>query len=133
MPRGRALLARPRVPETAGAGSKRETAPLRDRRRHLAPTAPDTLPAYPFRGGDPFVLDDHPDVLFAGGAPHFATSLAVRADGAAATRVVALPAFAETGVAALVDLATLDVERLHFDVADALPAVDAAAAAAAAE
>ena len=35
--------------------------------RHLCPSAPDTLRAYPFRNSDPFVIDNKgPDVLFSG-------------------------------------------------------------------
>ena len=83
--------------------------------RVLAPTAPDTLPAYPFNDADPFVIDDQPDLLFAGDAPHFATSKAKRPDGSPAATLLALPSFARTGVCALVDLNTMDVERLHFD------------------
>ena len=96
--------------------------------RVLAPTAPDTLPSYPFQDADPFVIDDAPDVLFAGSAPAFATSAAVRPDGSRAARVVALPSFATTGVCCLLDLATLDVERLEFaPPADAAPPATASA------
>merc|ERR1719401_2320642 len=35
--------------------------------RHLAPTAPDTLPAQPFEKADPFVIETRPHVLFSGG------------------------------------------------------------------
>ena len=34
--------------------------------RHICPTAPDTLRCFPFREGDPFVIDKAPDVFFAG-------------------------------------------------------------------
>ena len=34
--------------------------------RHLAPTAPDTLPCYPFCDTDPFVLGECPHVYFVG-------------------------------------------------------------------
>ena len=80
-----------------------------------APTAPDTLPSYPFKDGDPFVMDDPPDVLVSGAAPAFATSLASTKAGEACARLVCLPSFAETGVCAVLDLETLAVERLCFD------------------
>jgi DNA polymerase delta subunit 2 len=83
--------------------------------RHAAPTAPDTLPSYPFKDGDPFVMDDPPDVLVSGAAPAFATSLASTKTGEACARLVCLPSFAETGVCAVLDLETLAVERLCFD------------------
>jgi DNA polymerase delta subunit 2 len=34
--------------------------------RHMAPTAPDTLPCYPFCDSDPFVLEECPHVYFCG-------------------------------------------------------------------
>ena len=83
--------------------------------RHAAPTAPDTLPSYPFKDGDPFVLEDPPDILISGAAPAFATSLASTKAGEACARLVCLPSFAETGVCAVLDLETLAVERLCFD------------------
>ena len=83
--------------------------------RHAAPTAPDTLPSYPFKDGDPFVMEDPPDVLVSGAAPAFATSLASTKAGEACARLVCLPSFAETGVCAVLDLETLAVERLCFD------------------
>ena len=42
---------------------------------HLAPTAPDTLPAYPFVDEDSFVLERHcPHVYFVGNQERFAFS-----------------------------------------------------------
>jgi len=87
--------------------------------RHLAPTAPDSLSSYPFAGSDPFVLDNDqpvPTVLFSGGASYFATSLATRQSDPSCgnTRIVALPSFAQTGIAIIVDLDTLQVEQLSF-------------------
>lgn len=43
--------------------------------RHLVPTAPDTLTAYPFQNIDPFVLEATPHVMFAGNQPRFATRM----------------------------------------------------------
>ena len=85
-------------------------APIAD----AAPTAPDTLPSYPFKDGDPFVMEDPPDILISGAAPAFATSLASTKAGEACARLVCLPSFAETGVCAVLDLETLAVERLCF-------------------
>lgn len=41
----------------------------------LAPTAPDTLPCYPFSDEDPFIVKECPHVLFAGNAPQFKTTI----------------------------------------------------------
>ncbi|CAN0294535.1 unnamed protein product, partial [Scytosiphon promiscuus] len=42
--------------------------------RHMAPTAPETLGCYPFVTEDPFIIEECPDVFFAGNQPQFATS-----------------------------------------------------------
>lgn len=90
--------------------------------RHLAPTAPDTLAAYPYFDADPFILDACPHVFFAGGQPAFATALVEQGgDGsgapAASVRVVAVPNFAATGCVVLLNLATLACHPVYFDAA----------------
>jgi hypothetical protein len=75
--------------------------------RHMAPTAPDTLPCFPFSGGDPFVIDALPHLYFAGGQPGFGSAwVAAPGCGAGGTRVVAVPSFAKTGAGVLVDLSS---------------------------
>lgn len=41
----------------------------------LAPTAPDTLPCYPYYDNDPFIIKMCPHVLFAGNASQFKTGI----------------------------------------------------------
>lgn len=41
----------------------------------LAPTAPDTLPCYPYTEEDPFIIKRCPHVLFAGNTPEYQTCL----------------------------------------------------------
>lgn len=41
----------------------------------LAPTAPDTLPCYPFYDEDPFIIKQCPHILFAGNTSKFQTSV----------------------------------------------------------
>jgi DNA polymerase delta subunit 2 len=81
--------------------------------RHLAPTAPDTLAAYPYFDADPFIMDSTPHVLFAGGQPAFGSRL-VRGEGGQVTRCVAVPDFSASGCVVLVNLATLDCHPLRF-------------------
>ena len=83
--------------------------------RHLAPTAPDTLAAYPYFEEDPFILRECPHVLFAGGQPEFATAVAGGGDGGPAVRLVAVPSFAATGCVVLLNLATLACHPVYFD------------------
>ena len=91
--------------------------------RHLAPTAPDTLSAYPFAGVDPFVIaaDRLPHVLFAGAADAFDSRLVADAADPARTqvRIVSVPAFATTRTAVLLDISRPDfpVQPLCFRVA----------------
>lgn len=79
--------------------------------RHVAPTAPDTLWCFPFADKDPFIIDKRPHVYLVGNQPEFATSLVRSEDDpdASPTRVVLVPRFAETGLIALVDIASPDL------------------------
>eukprot|EP00753_Platysulcus_tardus_P005572 PLAT13489.1.p1 GENE.PLAT13489.1~~PLAT13489.1.p1 ORF type:complete len:467 (-),score=174.74 PLAT13489.1:717-2117(-) len=85
--------------------------------RHTAPTAPDSLPCYPFSDHDPFVLTDCPDILFAGNQQRFESRIVEGEDG---QRVLclSLPVFARTGTAVLVDLDTLAATPLSFALDD---------------
>lgn len=83
--------------------------------RHLAPTAPDTLAAYPYYDNDPFILGSTPHVLFAGGQPAFATALVEGDGGSPSCRVVAVPNFCSTGCVVLVNLSTLACHPVYFD------------------
>lgn len=79
--------------------------------RHMAPTAPDTLPCYAFFDDDPFIISSCPHVFFAGNAPRFETKL-LDHHLQQQVRLVAVPSFWETGIAALVDLSTLEVRPI---------------------
>lgn len=83
--------------------------------RHLIPTAPDTLASYPYFDADPFIMNEAPHVLFAGCQPEFSTSLVKGTDGQV-VRIVAVPEFASSGMMVLVNLRTLGVHPVHFDV-----------------
>ena len=80
---------------------------------HLAPTAPDTLPCFPFLDGDPFVLDEAPHIYFAGDQPRFQTTMVEGAQGQR-VRVLMVPRFDRTGQLVLVDLNTLEPEVVQF-------------------
>ncbi len=82
--------------------------------RHLAPTAPDTLAAYPYFESDPFILESSPHVLFAGGQPAFATGVA-EVEGGGSVRLVAVPNFCTTGCVVLVNLSTLACQPIYFE------------------
>lgn len=85
--------------------------------RLLAPTAPDTLWCYPYQNEEPFVLQDGwcPHLYFVGNQDKFATSIVEGPEGQR-VRCVAVPKFAETHELVLVDLATLEVEIVKFEI-----------------
>ncbi|KAH9258879.1 hypothetical protein BASA81_002943 [Batrachochytrium salamandrivorans] len=82
--------------------------------RHLAPTAPDTLCAYPFHDRDPFVLagPNIIDLAFAGDCHQFATNWLQ------GTRFVCVPNFSVTKQIVLVDLSSpmLEATTVEFEV-----------------
>ena len=89
---------------------------------HLCPTAPDSLACYPYLQEDPFVMEELPDVVFAGGMHKFETTIVEDFSGHAAqahrTRVVCVPSFKLTREVVLVDLVTLDTKVVSFGQAD---------------
>ncbi|CAK9114621.1 DNA polymerase delta subunit 2 (Pol31 polymerase delta subunit) [Durusdinium trenchii] len=70
--------------------------------RHLAPTAPDTLPTQPFEETDPFVIDAVPHVLFSGGHDKFASKW--HSSGQGGTQCICVPAFWKHPAIVLVNL-----------------------------
>ncbi|KAI5358914.1 putative DNA polymerase alpha/delta/epsilon, subunit B, DNA polymerase delta/II small subunit family [Septoria linicola] len=82
--------------------------------RLSAPTAPDTLPCYPFQDGDKFVVKECPHVYFVGNQPRFETNTIEGPQGQA-VRLVAVPSFRETGEVVLLDLEDLTVDIIKFE------------------
>lgn len=82
--------------------------------RHCIPTAPDSLAAYPYCDADPFILDEAPHVLFAGGQPKFSTSL-IKGPQGQTIRTVAVPDFSTLPVMVLVNLKTLEATPIEFN------------------
>ncbi|XP_042241148.1 DNA polymerase delta subunit 2-like [Homarus americanus] len=80
---------------------------------HLAPTAPDTLTAYPYYNEEPFVIDMCPDVLFTGNQESFGTQI-IEGAGDHKISLVSVPRFSSTGTCVLVNLRTLQCQLLCF-------------------
>mmetsp|Transcript_15338 Transcript_15338/g.33363 ORF Transcript_15338/g.33363 Transcript_15338/m.33363 type:complete len:609 (+) Transcript_15338:293-2119(+) len=76
---------------------------------HIAPTGPDSLPTYPAFEHDPFVMEEKPDLYFAGNCDKYSTK--ITDDG---TRLICIPSFDRTGQAVLVNVKTLDCEVISF-------------------
>ncbi len=84
--------------------------------RHIIPTAPDSLAAYPYSDEDPFIIEETPHVLFAGGQAAYGTTKVQGPDGQV-TRVVSIPEFSQQPMMVLVNIHTLDVQPVYFDTA----------------
>ena len=77
--------------------------------RHLCPTAPDTLRAFPYVEEDPFVVHEAPHVYFAGNQAQYGerlvtTGLATRVN---AVKLIAIPTFRKTHSIVLLDVSSL--------------------------
>lgn len=70
---------------------------------------------YPFQDNDQFVIEECPHVYFVGSQPAFETAIV---DGPAgqSVRLIAVPKFKETGEVVLLDMDTLEVETVNFEI-----------------
>jgi DNA polymerase delta subunit 2 len=70
---------------------------------------------YPFQDKDQFVIEECPHVYFVGNQPRYDTTVI---DGPAGqhVRLVTIPKFHATGELVLLDVETLEVEIVKFDV-----------------
>ncbi|KAL1863075.1 hypothetical protein VTK73DRAFT_6477 [Phialemonium thermophilum] len=83
--------------------------------RCSAPTAPDTLWAYPFQEDEPFVMTSCPHLYFVGCQPEFASRV-IQGPAGQAVRLIAVPSFSTSREIVLVDTETLEVERVKISV-----------------
>ncbi|KAG8041225.1 hypothetical protein G9C98_002213 [Cotesia typhae] len=81
--------------------------------RHFAPTAPDTLAAYPYVETDPFIMDECPDIYFVGNTNEYATKCVV-GDQRQTIKLICIPKFSKTHTAVVVDLLSLDTWPITF-------------------
>lgn len=79
----------------------------------FCPTAPDTLPSYPYNGNDLFIMQECPDIYFVGNADKFDTKLWKGEDGQM-VRIICIPKFSTTNSAVLIDLKSLEVTPMYF-------------------
>ncbi|XP_050077714.1 DNA polymerase delta subunit 2 [Anopheles maculipalpis] len=80
---------------------------------HIVPTAPDTLPCYPYYQHDPFIIGECPHVYFAGNVGEFGTELWTGANGQK-VRLVCVPSFSENQSIAVVNLRTMECRKVRF-------------------
>ncbi|KAF7538340.1 hypothetical protein G7Z17_g12649 [Cylindrodendrum hubeiense] len=84
--------------------------------RCCAPTAPDTLWSYPFQDDDPFVMKTCPHLYFVGCQPNFSTKVIQGPDGQE-VRLITVPSFTESRELVIVDMETLEVEKVKISAA----------------
>ncbi|XP_059483602.1 DNA polymerase delta subunit 2 [Neocloeon triangulifer] len=82
---------------------------------HMAPTCPDTLYSYPCFHNDPFMIEDCPDIFFAGNQPEFQTRTITTEKGQRVC-LVCIPSFSKTQTAVMVNINTLDCHPLSFSI-----------------
>ncbi|XP_068244383.1 DNA polymerase delta subunit 2 [Palaemon carinicauda] len=82
---------------------------------HLAPTAPDTLPSFPYDGEEPFVITASPDLMFVGNQESFDVRT-VKGTADYDVTLVSVPKFNETGTCVLVNLRTLECRPICISV-----------------
>ncbi|EKX48257.1 DNA polymerase delta small subunit [Guillardia theta CCMP2712] len=81
--------------------------------RHLAPTAPDTLPCFPVKDEDPFILPHCPHIFFAGNQKTFG-SRTIDGEKGQKSLLVSVPSFSRTKTAVEVDVRTLTATPISF-------------------
>jgi len=79
---------------------------------HQIPSAPDTMPCYPFEGQDPFIIKEMPDIFFVSNQQSFQTSL--KNSNGNTTRLICVPSFSLTQTCVLVNLNTLECHPVSF-------------------
>jgi len=85
--------------------------------RHIVPTAPDTVGCYPYDKLDPFVLQERPQIYFAGDQPTFAARRVGPPEAKSIheqTLLLSIPSFSKTATIVLVDTETLQAIPVSF-------------------
>lgn len=82
--------------------------------RIVAPTAPDTLWAYPMRERDPFVIEETPDWFIVGNQQEFGVRTVKTGDGERKCTIVLVPRFEVSGEVVVLDLEKGEVEGMIF-------------------
>lgn len=89
--------------------------------RHLCPTAPDTLRAYPFKETDPFIIKSCPQVYFAGNQEAYQEKLITEERNEShMVKLISIPNYRTTKGIVLLDLQTLQSYYMEFGSSDGL-------------
>lgn len=90
--------------------------------RHICPTAPDTLRAFPYVDSDPFVVHQAPHVYFAGNQEAYGERLVTSTVTTCkqAVKILSLPIFRKTKSIVLLDVTSLQSYEIKFDVSNGI-------------
>eukprot|EP00871_Galdieria_phlegrea_P000270 jgi/Galph1/1243/GphlegSOOS_G6034.1 len=80
--------------------------------RNICPTAPDTLPSYPYYEEDPFVINESPHVYVCGNQPSYGSRL-VTDNNNNPIHVLSIPEFSSTGQVVLLNIRTLAAQVME--------------------
>lgn len=80
---------------------------------HIAPSAPDNLSCLPFKDHDPLLIEQVPDIYFAGNQPEFGVTT-YSCESKSKIQLISVPSFAKTLSCALIDLSSLECELVNF-------------------
>eukprot|EP00347_Sterkiella_histriomuscorum_P004668 403359564 len=94
--------------------------------RHVCPTAPDTLRAYPQLEEDPFIIDKAPHVYFAGNQAAYQEDVLLADNNQKhsnssfiqGVKLISVPTFSQTKSIVLLDLSTLQSYEVKFDLSE---------------
>lgn len=92
--------------------NRMEMAELLLKCRHLCPTAPDTLPCFPYIDDDPFVLEERPNIFICSNQPYFAAKTIE--DQFGKILILLVPEFELTKSIVLVNTQSLETKRIFF-------------------
>lgn len=81
---------------------------------HIAPTAPDSLPCYPFKDKDPFVLTSYPDLYFVGNQSEFNRGT-FEAPNGKKVALISIPSFEKKMVFVILNMRTLKSELVALN------------------
>lgn len=90
--------------------------------RHICPTAPDTLRAFPYVDEDPFVVHSCPHVYFSGNMEAYGERL-VESNVATckqAVKIISVPTFRKTRSIVLLDLTSLQSYEVKLEVSEGI-------------
>ena len=91
--------------------------------RHMCPTAPDTIRAYPFSDCDPFIIHECPHVYFSGNQDSYGERL-VKAGKVEsckqAVKIISIPKFRESHTMVLMDTTNMQTYPIKFNIGQGL-------------